>query len=565
MVSEHIQVKAFRTLASGLSLLGDAHVWLMFKKDLRQPLQPFRPRVPCIIEQAFASDMFELAQVDNDDDEEQVAELAAGYRSRFSMGAHCFVARVEGRIVAYDWLRLRAAVGAADVPMLLKDDEVYGSDAYTAEGWRGQGIHPALNYSMLKYAQDQGYATVYSQARADNAQSLPTLRRLKWALTALMLVFEPKWAPHKAMWLVRGSPYPMPVGALASTRLPTLAEYFQKHPFEERELVKSSPWSRTYSLRSGTSRCYLKTVPREQVAGLRAAEAVARACPGDVPAVIASNHVFESWQLTQDHGGTVLGAASSHVQQLQQSQQSQLLQMVQTYANLQVRSTANHALLEQLPPTPVEGLVKSLLQFLGTDAKAHSPEPAAADRFLGAAQARRCFEAISHAKALLEAHLAPATELPVTLNHGHLRPDHAVLTPSGKCLLINWTRAASGPAGLSLHSLLGAQVAGAVSAALRGGTQGGAQGGANGAPPADPLLSHYVETLARGGYAEQATLNRCLPAAMTVGFMLDVLFLAGCVMDDPDESAMVSERLRTQLNHLVELCDLLSASSGPFG
>jgi hypothetical protein len=262
--------------------------------------------------------------------------------------------------------------------------------------------------------------------------------------------------------------------------------------------------------------------------------------------------VFDSWQLTQDHGGTVFGTASTP---------AQLLQMVQTYANLQVRSTANHALLEQLPPTPVEGLVKTLLQFLGSDANAHSPHPAAADGFLGAAEARRCFEAISQAQTLLEAHVAPATELPVTLNHGHLRPDHAVLTPSGKCLLINWTRAASWPAGLSLHSLLGAQVPGAVSAALRGGAQAGATGG----PPADPLLSHYLQTLARGGYAEQATLNRCFPAAMTVGLMMDVLFLAGCVMDDPDESAMVSERLRTQLNHLVELCDLLSTSRAPFG
>jgi enamine deaminase RidA (YjgF/YER057c/UK114 family) len=56
---------------------------------------------------------------------------------------------------------------------------------------------------------------------------------------------------------------------------------------------------------------------------------------------------------------------------------------------------------------------------------------------------------------------------------------------------------------------------------------------------------------------------RCVPAAMTVGMLLDVLFLAGCVMDDPDESEIVSQRLRTQLNHLLALCDALLTAKDP--
>jgi hypothetical protein len=86
---------------------------------------------------------------------------------------------------------------------------------------------------------------------------------------------------------------------------------------------------------------------------------------------------------------------------------------------------------------------------------------------------------------------------------------------------------------------------------------GGAEGHVGDGPSADPLLSHYIKALARGGYAHEETLSRCLPASMTVGMLLDVLFLAGCVMDDPDESKVVSQRLRMQLNHLVELCDAL--------
>jgi hypothetical protein len=223
---------------------------------------------------------------------------------------------------------------------------------------------------------------------------------------------------------------------------------------------------------------------------------------------------------------------------------------VQTYANLQVRSLANRALLKQLPQTPVEGLVKALLQFLGSDAGAESPHRTGAASFFGAAEAQHYSDAVSRAQSLLEAHVALANELPFTLNHGHLRPEHAVLTSTGRCLLINWTRAVAGPAGLSLHALLGAQVPRSV---LRGGARGIDIGGA----AAHPLLSHYIRTLALGGYAEEATLHRGLPASMTVGMLLDVLFLAGCVMEDPDEAKVVSQRLRTQLNEVVELGDAL--------
>ena len=213
-------------------------------------------------------------------------------------------------------------------------------------------------------------------------------------------------------------------------------------------------------------------------------------------------------------------------------------------------------MLKQLPKAPVEGLVKTLLQFLGPGAQAHSDYPAGAAIFIGATQAQRCFEAVSRAQPLLEAHVATALELPFTLNHGQLQPEHAVLTAAGQCLLINWTRAVSGPAGLSLHSLLGAHKPFALSAARHSGALACDLDDS----PVDVLLSHYIKTLAQGGYADEPTLSRCLPASMTIGLLLDVLFLAQCVMDDPDEAQIVGQRMLVQLNLLVELCDGLSAA-----
>jgi RimJ/RimL family protein N-acetyltransferase len=536
-----LQVGLFRALAQGLSRMGEAHVWLMFKKDLQQPLTPFQPKVPMAIELAEPSQMDELGTLFHPDDLEEAAEAAEAYRARFDVGAVCFVARVDGRIVAVDWLRVGAAVGIAEVPMVLQDDEVYGSDAYTAEAWRGRGIHPALNHAMLKYAQHRGYRIAYTTALADNASSLATLRRLGWTLSGTLLVYEPSWAQDRLKWLVLGSPYPMPVAGLASLRLPTLAELYEQQKFDGRELVASMPWSNTYGLRRGDATMYLKIVPQEHAPGLKAAAAVAAAYPEHVPKVVACNPVFESWLLTQDHGGAALDDCSPP---------PQLFKMIETYAILQARSAANSALLKRLPPAPIDGVVQALLDFLASDAGRDGPAPAGAAFFVGTAEAQRVFDAVRRAQVLLESHVAPARRLPVTLNHGNLQPSHAALAASGDCVIFNWARAMSGPAGLSLHPMLGGHVPRSV-------LLDAAAGQSSHSTSEGTFLDRYVTALVREGYADEETLRHCLPASITAGMLLDLLYLARYPMEDPDELQIVRDQLRTRIGHVIALCGRL--------
>ncbi|MBL8329288.1 MAG: hypothetical protein JNJ71_10585 [Rubrivivax sp.] len=541
MQADQLKVDLFRALAWGLSRAGEAHVWLMFKKDLQQALKVFQPRLPMAIGLVEPSDVDELGTLYYPDDPQEAAEAAERYRERLSDGAVCFVARVDGRIVAFDWLYVGAAVGIADVPMVLPDDEVYSSDAYTDGAWRGHGIHPALNYTLLKYAQDCGYRTVYTTSRADNPRSLATLRRLGWTLSGTLLVYEPAWAPDPPRWLVLGSPHPMPVAGLASQRLPTLAELYEQQQFDGRELVASLPWSNTYGLRRGQATLYLKMVPQEHAAGLKAAVAVAEAYPDHVPQVVACNPVFESWLLAGDHGGTALHEGSS---------QAQLFKMIETYAALQARSTANPALLNRLPPARVDGVVQALLDFLASDAGRDVPAPVGAAFFVGRTKARRALGTVRRAQALLESHVAPARHLPVTLNHGNLQPSHAALKATGDCVVFNWTRAMSGPAGLSLHPMLGSHLPRSILLGKAAGQPG--QLTAEGT-----LLNRYVTTLVREGYADEATLQRCLPASITAGMLLDLLHLARYPMEDPDELRIVGEQIGNRLKHVTELCDQL--------
>ena len=534
-----LQVTLMRAVARGLSRVGDAHVWLVFAKDLRQPLEPYQAKVAMTVDLADSSHTDELAALYHVDDPKRAPAKAEIYRERLDTGSSCFVARVDGVIVGFNWLRVGTAVGIAETPMVLQDDEVYTTNAYTAHAWRGQGIHPALNYGMLRHAQQQGYRTAYTMARADNARSLVTMQRVGWSLSGVLLCYEPAWAPGELRWFARGSPYPMPVASLASLRVPSLAEIHEQQRFEEPELVKDRPWSKTYRLRTGDVVYYLKIVPRAHAGGLRTAASAARAWPEHAPQVHACNPAFESWMLTRDHGGTDLEDGSAP---------QQLITMIETYASLQAKAAKDPDLLQCLPSARLDGLTQALSEFLGQATKKDGAGPAGSAFFLGADAAQRFDDALRPRLDLLERHLAPARRLPVTLNHGNLKPGNAALTTAGGCVFVNWTRARSGPAGLSLHAMVG----GLLPTAVMHGAIASATDGAGGA-----LLEPYVRTLVRGGYADEDTLRRCLPASITAGAVLDVLYLAGFPMEDADALESVGHRIAARLHQLVELCERL--------
>lgn len=530
-----LQVGAMRVAARGLARLGSAHVWLVFRKDLQRPLPPVQARVPVDIGLADASQVDAIAAL-ADDDAERAATDARIYRDRLRAGSLCFIARVGGRIVAFNWLRLHGAIGAAGVPMVLRHDEVYTTDAYTADDCRGQGIHPALNHAMLAFAQRKGHRTAYTMVRADNASSLVTMRRVGWTLSGTLLVFEPRWAQDQLRWLVLGSPYPMPVGPLASTRVVSMAELDERHAFEDRERVETLPWSYTYRLREGSTAYRLTIVPREHAGTLRTAAAVADALPEVVPRIVALNQPFESWCLTTDPGGSAPGIGES----------ARWSTVLATYASAQARAASNSALLDRLPQADLADPVGALLDFLHLESAvdAQGDTVAGADFFVGRTEARRLHEAVERHRSWLERHLHAARRLPRTLNHGDLHPRHVRLTDPGACVLLDWTLALAGPAGLSLHGLLGDLLPTTVLLAHDGGVD---------AMPAP--LQAYLRELVRGGYADEALLLACLPSSIAAGIVLDVLRHAAYPMEDEPLRGVAADRIVSGLERLLAVCE----------
>jgi L-amino acid N-acyltransferase YncA len=543
-----IETRALSVLARVLSCAGDAFVWLIYQKDLREPVVSVEAKVPIRIDEARLADADEMARLWGDDSPtERDAEAEADvFRSRLRDGSICLVARLQGRIVAYDWIRRWKATGPARVPVLFAEDEAYTTDAYTGNSWRGYRIHPALNHALLQRAQREGFRVAFSMVRADNPQSLLTLRRMGWVQTGALLCFEPDWGASQPIWFTRGSAYPMPIGRLAANRVPSLADLMAQRRWGAPEVMRSLPWSTAWRLQRDQEVFELVSVPLEHASQVRVAAWVARAFPDSVPAVEACNYATEAWLLSRSLDGAALP---------DDAPPAQLIGLLTTYAQLQLRSLHAGG-FRHLPEAPLDGLMDRLLSFLAHDdeAEAHHDGSAGAAYFLGQAEAYRLHQALQVCGAALARYIELAKSLPRTLNHGDLLPMHAAQMADGSYRLRDWIWASSGPAGLSLHALVGESLPVAV---LRPGAWS-SQGGLG--PYA--LAEHYLQTMVQGGYAPETVLRERLPAAITAGLVLDILRMATYPMDDPDQCERVAHRLRHKLRLLLDVGYSLCAVPG---
>lgn len=147
-------------------------VTVLFHKDLHEEIP--RVRIDPAIEISRASR----------EEVEAAAELSApGFRESFLRrledGLACFVARADGRVVAYDWTMYSSGEDEGDV-IELGPGEIYTLDAFTAEPWRGRGLHVALLAHMLTEAREQGYTDAFTLASVLKRRSLRNVSRLGW-------------------------------------------------------------------------------------------------------------------------------------------------------------------------------------------------------------------------------------------------------------------------------------------------------------------------------------------------------------------------------------------------
>jgi GNAT superfamily N-acetyltransferase len=157
--------------------------------DLTRPIPAATARVP--LETFVASREEVLGELthlrQSTDPAEQERDLARAYTRRLEAGFLCFIGRVEGRPVAYNWTQYEPGEEGG-VYVDLRADEVHCLDAYTIPELRGRNIHAALLREMLLFNAGLGYRYAYSWISVTNRRSPKAHRRLGWERTGTMLL-----------------------------------------------------------------------------------------------------------------------------------------------------------------------------------------------------------------------------------------------------------------------------------------------------------------------------------------------------------------------------------------
>ncbi len=542
-----IPARWFSRFGRWLSHVGDCRVWLMYRKDLGPELLPYQARIPIEIEIAELDDADRLAALSLPHDPPQAESRARIFRDRIAAGSLCFVARVDGASVAYNWVRIGTAIGAHGVRMQFADDEIYTTDAHTERAWRGQGIHPALNHAMLAHARWLGFRTAYTLVRSDNIRSAVTMPRVGWQHAGTLLHFVPHWGKKRPIWLTRGCIHPMRAdppesrGEPSDARQPGLSEILER--FGQRELISARSWSNTYRLSDGAETVWLKIVAPGQGPTLRLPGLLAREFSGQVAHVLACDSGEQGWLLMRDHAGVSVTEAT---------QAQRRRQLTEGYAQLQARAARMPLLLAAAQPVDVMGALPRLIRFLQAAETVDPRGRVGASCFIGAAQAQRVCDLLLPRADLLQRFWAPAAELPPTLNHARLGLDNMAVRDDGSWVMTSWDGALTGPAGVSMSRVFGGTVR---SLRLIGACDSHRD-------PADTQdaesLRLYRHNLAAGGYATEALLRRALPAAIALGPAIRLESLACRPTDDLQQVDSVRRLVGELLAQIVELADWLA-------
>jgi len=152
------------TTPSEIGVLG---IFWMMRLDRPLPVKPesHMARIPATFRRAGSEDVEELALAMGYDDTIPVLQ-------RLSMGKHCYIARVEGKPVAYGWITFdKEDIGELGLSARLNEREAYIWDCATLAAYRGRRLYPALLACMLDELQRAGFRRIWIGTDADNLPS----------------------------------------------------------------------------------------------------------------------------------------------------------------------------------------------------------------------------------------------------------------------------------------------------------------------------------------------------------------------------------------------------------
>ena len=129
-------------------------------------------------------------------------------RRLWSEGHHCFVAREQRRVVAYDWIAF-SPVQEEEFRVELRPDHAFCLNAYTEPQHRGRGIHYCLLRTQLEFAANSGKTKAYTLVSLFNKASWKSHIRMGWSREFTYSYFRPYFIPGWLPWAITPPRYPV--------------------------------------------------------------------------------------------------------------------------------------------------------------------------------------------------------------------------------------------------------------------------------------------------------------------------------------------------------------------
>jgi hypothetical protein len=224
---DHFLVAVGHSLARLLSPLGTLSLEVLLERDLTTTVVSISAGVPVAIREATDADLDRITFLYSQDsylylgDEpisqsnnrgsgaesemvDRPVELNARdqYRDRMRRGEKCFLALVDSEIAHVNWLCFSWGEAVPCHPIFLQPGEVYTTDAFTPNKFRGQNIHAHILSEMLRYAQNRGYLRAYTVTRLARRTSMRAFHQLGWRTVGKLLCFIPRGS-ERCCWLLK--------------------------------------------------------------------------------------------------------------------------------------------------------------------------------------------------------------------------------------------------------------------------------------------------------------------------------------------------------------------------
>jgi GNAT superfamily N-acetyltransferase len=168
-----------RSLAKLVAPFAELSTEMLLERRLTDPLPQARASVPVSVRLADESDLDRIVEIYASDPYLYIGSPVA-YADRLQRGETCFLAMAGDEIAHVNWVCFSWGDAIPGHPIRLRPHEIYTTDGYTADRYRGQGLHAMVLRMMLIFARDRGRTHAYTLSRTDLTHSHKGLLQLGW-------------------------------------------------------------------------------------------------------------------------------------------------------------------------------------------------------------------------------------------------------------------------------------------------------------------------------------------------------------------------------------------------